>query len=59
MAQRQYERRHKNCGCCGKWSSILAEIIEEKLDATWSPEQIANRLFKGIVYFKTFTNSCT
>ncbi|WP_050184066.1 IS30 family transposase [Domibacillus robiginosus] len=52
-AQHRYEQRRKNCGCRGKWSSTLAEIIEEKLDATWSPEQIANRLFKGAVCFKT------
>jgi IS30 family transposase len=52
-AQCQYTSRRKNCGCRGKWSSTVAEMITEKLDATWSPEQIANRLFKGAVCFKT------
>jgi transposase, IS30 family len=28
-------------------------MIREKLEVTWSPEQIANRLFKGAVCFKT------
>ncbi|WP_245629965.1 IS30 family transposase [Domibacillus robiginosus] len=52
-AQHQYKRRRKNCGCREKRSSTLAEIIEEKLVATWSPEQIGNLLFKGAVCFKT------
>lgn len=52
-AQCQYTSRRKNCGCRGKWSSTVAEMIAEKLDATWSPEQIANRLFRGAVSFKT------
>ena len=52
-AQKQYETRRESCGCRGKWSSAAAEMIKEKLDATWSPEQIANRLFKGTVSAKT------
>jgi IS30 family transposase len=52
-AQEQYSVRRKNCGCRGKWSSSVAEMIQEKLDLTWSPEQIANRLFKGVLSFKT------
>jgi IS30 family transposase len=52
-AQEQYAVRRKNGGCHGKWSSTVAKMVQEKLDLTWSPEQIANRLFKGELSFKT------
>ncbi|MGE6576924.1 IS30 family transposase, partial [Paenibacillus xylanexedens] len=40
----------------GKWSDTLAASLEEKLDATWSPEQITERFrIEGlpVVSFKT------
>jgi transposase, IS30 family len=52
-AHQQYQQRKSNCGRTGKWSSELAEIIEEKLKLTWSPEQIIGRLFQGSLSFKT------
>jgi IS30 family transposase len=52
-AQSSYEERRTNCGCHGIWTKEVAEQIEQKLEETWSPEQISNRLFKGEVSFKT------
>lgn len=52
-AQDNYNERRNNCGRIGKWSPELAEIINEKLELTWSPEQIVGRLFLGSISFKT------
>jgi IS30 family transposase len=40
----------------GKRTDEIASIIEEKLSATWSPEQIANTVAKHKVSFKTIYN---
>lgn len=39
-----YQARRKVSVSLGKWSSELAVSLEEKLQATWSPEQITERL---------------
>lgn len=52
-AQDNYIHRRSHCGRMGKWSKDLAEIINEKLELTWSPEQIVGRLFQGSISFKT------
>ncbi|SDC11399.1 IS30 family transposase [Shouchella lonarensis] len=52
-AQENYHKRRLRCGRIGKWSCELAEIINEKLKQTWSPEQIVGRLFQGTISFKT------
>lgn len=45
IAQDIAHKRRLACRPDGKWSPELARIIQEKLDQTWSPEQIVNRLF--------------
>lgn len=52
-AQENYEKHRLHCGRIGKWSPDLAEIINEKLNMTWSPEQIVGRLFQESISFKT------
>jgi IS30 family transposase len=52
-AQGQYESRRLNCGRIGKYSPKLAEVINKKLRLTWSPEQIAGRVFQGSLSYKT------
>jgi len=55
-AQNAYEKRRQSCVSSGKWSSTLAASLEEKLKATWSPEQINQRFrTEGLpaVSFKT------
>ncbi|YCI21436.1 helix-turn-helix domain-containing protein [Paenibacillus sp. Z3-2] len=37
-AQNAYEERRKASVSPGKWSDSLAASLEEKLEATWSPE---------------------
>lgn len=43
QAQNAYEERRKASISQGKWSEALAASLEEKLQATWSPEQITER----------------
>lgn len=52
-AQQQYESRRLNCGRIGKYSPELADVINDKLRLTWSPEQVVGRLFQGVLSFKT------
>lgn len=52
-AQDYYQERRKRCRPHGKWTKKTAQLIENRLDLTWSPEQIANRLFQGTLCFKT------
>ncbi|API91453.1 hypothetical protein J32TS6_32270 [Virgibacillus pantothenticus] len=52
-AHENYNKRRLNCGRIGKWSPELANIMNEKLKLTWSPEQIVGRLFQGAISFKT------
>ena len=45
IANEIYLNNRKNCGAKGKSSNYkLIEYIENGLDKTWSPEQIAGRL---------------
>lgn len=44
-----------NCGRTGKYSEKLAELINEKLRLTWSPEQIVGCLFQGVLSFRPST----
>ncbi|MEK4277621.1 helix-turn-helix domain-containing protein [Paenibacillus sp. FSL R7-0026] len=43
QAQNAYEERRKTSVSPGNWSDALAASLEEKLEATWSPEQITER----------------
>ncbi|MFS0860642.1 hypothetical protein [Paenibacillus taichungensis] len=56
QAQSAYEERRKASISPGKWSEAIAISLEEKLLATWSPEQITERFrIQGLpsVSFKT------
>lgn len=55
-AQMAYDTRRKQSKPKGKYTERLAELITDKLLATWSPEQIANTETLGIVSFKTIYN---
>lgn len=55
-AQDAYVARRKTSRPLGKCSNDLVGIIEEKLNATWSPEQIANTAMLGKVSCKTIYN---
>lgn len=55
-AQSTYHDRRRNSKPKGKWTDQLSTIIEGKLTATWSPEQIANTVTSNIVSFKTIYN---
>lgn len=55
-SQESYHQRRKAWIPTGKWTAEQAAVIEEKLQATWSPEQIVERLRQEgqrIVCFKT------
>ncbi|MGZ0042324.1 IS30 family transposase [Paenibacillus ottowii] len=55
-AQESYIQRRKSSIPVGKWTPEQATRIEKKLQATWSPEQIVERLRQegqAIVCFKT------
>ena len=52
-AQDAYETRRKASKSPGKFTSELAEVVEIKLAKTWSPEQIASTVLRGILSFKT------
>lgn len=55
-SQKDYEQRRQVSKPKGKYNKELAKEIEEKLKATWSPEQIANTVALGKVSFKTIYN---
>ena len=52
-AQENYKKRKACCGAQAKFSPALKIILQEKLNQTWSPEQIVGRLFPGSLSFKT------
>lgn len=55
-SQESYVQRRKSCIPSGKWSLEQSTLIEEKLRATWSPEQIVERLRQegqSVVCFRT------
>ncbi|SLJ87741.1 MULTISPECIES: helix-turn-helix domain-containing protein [unclassified Paenibacillus] len=43
-SQENYVQRRKSSISAGKWTPQQLLLIEEKLQATWSPEQIVERL---------------
>ena len=51
-----YETRRKSSVPKGKCTDDLVTIIEDKLLATWSPEQISNTVTLGLASFKTIYN---
>jgi len=55
-AQIDYQNKRKNSKPQGKWSEELCELLKEKLNATWSPEQIAHTVSLGKLSFKTIYN---
>lgn len=52
-AHNNYITRSKNKGRKIKLSNDLKDYIEDKLNNTWSPEQIVGRSLKGIICTKT------
>jgi len=52
-AQAVYAARRQRSKPKGKCTDDLIAAITEKLQATWSPEQIANTVTLGVVSFKT------
>lgn len=52
-AQWHAAAQKKKCGARSKFTDKLRKVIEEKLKATWSPEQIVGSLFQGKLSFKT------
>ena len=55
-AQQDYHNKRRNSKPNGKWSEALSSDVEEKLLATWSPEQIAHTVTQGKISFKTIYN---
>lgn len=55
-AQQAYHERRVKSKPYGKYIIEIAQLIEEKILATWSPEQIANTVTLGKVSFKTIYN---
>ncbi|GAA0464194.1 hypothetical protein [Alkalibacillus silvisoli] len=53
ITQEQYDQCRLNCGCILKWSHDLADSINEKIELTWSPEQITYVELQESVGFKT------
>ena len=52
-AQKNYHSRRQLSKPKGKFDPHIAKQIEDKLNATWSPEEIANTITAGKVSFKT------
>ncbi|MEB4783716.1 IS30 family transposase [Paenibacillus jamilae] len=55
-SQESYVQRRQSSIPAGKWTPQQSAVIEEKLQATWSPEQIVQRLRQEgqpVVCFKT------
>ena len=52
----RYLDRRKECHCKGKFTEELGFIIADKIQLTWSPEQIANTVLKGKATTKTIYN---
>lgn len=56
VAQDDYMKKRLKSIPKGKFNEVLANKINNALNKSWSPEQIANTLTKGIVSFKTIYN---
>lgn len=46
----------KNKGRKTKMTSFLKFLIEDRINKSWSPEQIVGRYFQGVISFKTIYN---
>ena len=55
-ASEDYQKKRINSRPVGKWSQELESLIADKLECTWSPEQIAYTVTFGKVSFKTIYN---
>lgn len=55
-AQQDYQKKRQNSKPHGKWNEELCAAVEEKLKATWSPEQISHTVTFGNLSFKTIYN---
>lgn len=55
-AQHDYDKKRLKSKPHGKWTNDLEMLIADKLEQTWSPEQIANTVTKGKVSCKTIYN---
>jgi IS30 family transposase len=53
QAQVYYVERRRDCRPEGKYTESLGQLIEEKLQLTWSPEQIVGRLLEDQISVKT------
>lgn len=53
QAQENARQNKVKCGARPKLTPEIKAVVEEKLDQTWSPEQIVGRLFPGELSFKT------
>lgn len=56
QAYEAYIQRRKACKSIRKWPEELSGKIQEKLEATWFPEQIQYGYLQGEVSFKTLYN---
>ena len=52
----KYLNRRKNCHSKGKYTKEIANLIADRIQATWSPEQIANTVAKNKATTKTIYN---
>jgi len=52
-AQTNYRTKRINSKPKGKYSTELGCLLKEKIEQTWSPEQISNTVTKGKLCFKT------
>ena len=55
-AQKNKIEKSSSKGRKPKVDDKIIKFISEKLDKKWSPEQIANTVYKDIVWFKTMYN---
>lgn len=55
-AHAAYKARRQHSKPKGKCTEEIIAAVTEKLQATWSPEQIANTVMLGVISFKTIYN---
>jgi len=55
-AQQDYEKKRLSSKPRGKWCGELCAAVAEKLNETWSPEQISHTVTAGKLSFKTIYN---
>ena len=56
VVQQEANKKTMLKGCHPKYNPDLLEAIQEKLELTWSPEQIIGREYPGKLTFKTIHN---